>query len=158
MPSQLPDHRSSGGSSGETDVAARRRRLLVAAVAWALLVAMLLLLPVPGGAGLPWGLDKAVHGFLFFVLAALLSTAGLAAPGGAGSPGRRLGIWAWISWALATAWGALTEAGQWWVARQLGGSRSAEPGDLLADAAGAAMAVLVFQLGVLGPRGQGVGR
>lgn len=103
----------------------------LAAAVWALFIAVALALSRDALPDLSVD-DKLAHGALFFVFGLLLMAS---VPGSPDSLLRR-GLLAWV---LAVAYGALTEAGQLLVFT----SRRAEVGDFVADAAGAAAAVLL---------------
>jgi VanZ family protein len=113
-------------------------RSRLAAAAWAVLVAVLLWAPGPE-APPRWqwlaafeaaGGDKLVHALLFAVLAWLLCGC---------RRGRPAAGWLAGCFALAVAYGGLTEGGQ-----ALLGGRDPSLGDLAADALGAAAGVLAF--------------
>ncbi len=100
-------------------------------LAWALVIEGLVLWPKPPELPQAWdvvGFDKFVHAGLFAVLALLASRAldEQARP-------------AWPALAASMAFGLFTELEQYFIP-----SRSMELGDFLADAAGAALGLVVF--------------
>lgn len=112
-----------------------RRNLLWPAL-WAVLIAVLTLMPVSGAPRFAWlqdlPVDKLVHLVLFGVQAALLAL--LMARQGVAAPL----LWAFVA---STGYGALIEVLQ----QTMGLGRTAEWGDLLADALGALVGILAIR-------------
>ena len=132
---------------------ARPRWAALRAGAWAVLVALLLLSPAGDGPP-PWpfaeqlralaerGGDKVVHGALFAVQAWLLCR--VRRTGGIG--------WPLLCFALATAYGALTELGQLLV-----DGRDAGIADAAANTAGAMLGAAIHARDAQGARGAAAG-